>query len=237
MERTTNDRRIRVSVSTMRAVVFRRYGPPGVLAVEEVADPVPKDDEILVRVHASTVSAEDPKMRRFDHPWILRVPIALLFGYPRPRTRVLGMELSGEVEAVGSKVTRFDVGDAVFAYTGIRLGAHAEYRCLPEGGVIARKPDTVTFEDAAAVPNSMLTALVYLRTMGALARGERVLVYGASGAVGTAAVQLAKYFGAEVTGVCSTRNLSLVRALGADHVVDYTRAGWPRPRRWGRDQQ
>ncbi|MGH1346856.1 MAG: NAD(P)-dependent alcohol dehydrogenase [Nannocystales bacterium] len=206
----------------MRAVVFHKYGPPEVLAVEEVAKPTPKADEILIRVHASTVSAEDPKMRSFNHPPMLWIPIAVLFGYPRPRTQVLGMELSGTVEAVGRAVTRFQVGDAVFGYTGVGLRAHAEYRCLPENSVLTRKPDSVSFTDAAAVPNSALTALVYLRNMGKLVRGERVLIYGASGAVGSAAVQIAKSLGADVTGVCSTRNVQLVRSLGADHVVDYT---------------
>jgi NADPH:quinone reductase-like Zn-dependent oxidoreductase len=215
----------------MKAAVFREYGPPEVLAIEEIATPVPKDDELLVRIRAATVSAEDPKMRRFDHPPLFWIPIALLFGYPRPRTRVLGMELSGEVAAVGATVTRFAVGDAIFGYTGIGLGAHAEYRCLSERGVVARKPSGATFEEAAAIPNGALTALVYLRNMARLAPGERVLVYGASGAVGTAAVQLAKHLGAGVTGVCSTRNLDLVRSLGADRVIDYTQESFATERR------
>lgn len=206
----------------MKAAVFRKYGSPEVLAIEEVAMPTTKPDQVLVRVHAATVSAEDPKLRAFDHPALLRVPIALLMGYPRPRVRVLGMELAGEVAAVGGKVSRFRVGDAVFGYTGVYLGAHAEYRCISERGVIAHKPSGLSFEAAAALPNSALTALVYLRNMGKLTPGERVLIYGASGAVGSAAVQLAKHFGAEVTGVCSTRNVELVRGLGADRVIDYT---------------
>jgi NADPH:quinone reductase-like Zn-dependent oxidoreductase len=207
----------------MKAVVFRKYGPPEQLAIEELATPTPKPDQVLVRVHAATVSAEDPKLRGFQHPALLRLPIALLMGYPRPRVRVLGMELSGVVAAVGAKVERFRVGDAVFGYTGIGLGAHAEYCCLSTRAVIAHKPSELSFEDAAALPNSALTALIYLRNMAKLASGERVLVYGASGAVGSAAVQLAKYLGAEVTGVCSTRNLELVRSLGADRVIDYTK--------------
>lgn len=214
--------RARPIVERMKAVVFRKYGSPEVLAIEEVAMPTPKPDEVLVRVRAASVSAEDPKLRAFDHPALLRLPIALLMGYPRPRVRVLGMELSGEVAAIGSKVSRFRVGDAVFGYTGVRLGAHAEYRCIREQGVIAHKPSSLSFEEAAALPNSALTALVYLRNMAKLTRGERVLIYGASGAVGSAAVQLAKHFGGEVTGVCSTRNLELVHALGADRVIDYT---------------
>jgi NADPH:quinone reductase-like Zn-dependent oxidoreductase len=210
-------------VVIMKAVVFRKYGPPEQLAIEELATPTPKPDQVLVRVHAATVSAEDPKLRGFQHPALLRLPIALLMGYPRPRVRVLGMELSGVVAAVGAKVERFRVGDAVFGYTGIGLGAHAEYCCLSDRAVIAHKPSELSFEDAAALPNSALTALIYLRNMATLASGERVLVYGASGAVGSAAVQLAKYFSAEVTGVCSTRNVELVRSLGADRVIDYTK--------------
>ncbi len=206
----------------MKAAVFDRYGPADVLEIADVPRPIPKDDEVLVRVFAAGVSAEDPKMRAFDHPPMLRLPIALLFGYPRPRTRVLGMELSGEVTAVGRRVKRFAVGDQVFGYTGIGLGAHAEYRCLRERGVLARVPDGVDLESAAVASNGALTALVYLRDLGSLARGERVVVVGASGAVGTAAVQIAKLLGAHVTGVCSTANLELVRSLGADEVIDYT---------------
>ena len=207
----------------MKAVVFDRYGPPERLRLEEVDRPTPKASEVLIRVHAATVSAEDPKMRSFDHPPMFWLPIALLFGFPRPRVRILGMELSGEIEAVGSAVTRFDVGDQVFGYTGIGLGAHAEYKCISERGILARKPKSSTFEEAAAAPNGALTALVYLRNMGKLAAGEQLLVYGASGAVGTAAVQIAKRLGAHVTAVCSTRNLELTLALGADRVVDYTK--------------
>lgn len=207
----------------MKAVVFDTYGPADVLRIEEVARPEPRDNEVRVRVHAAGVSAEDPKMRAFDHPPMLRLPIALLFGYPRPRTRVLGMELSGVVDAVGAAVTRFRVGDPVFGYTGIGLGAHAEYRCLREDGVLAHRPSALADEDAAVATNGALTALVYLRDFARLRAGERVLVYGASGAVGTAAVQLAKHFGAHVTGVCSAGNAELVRAIGADQTIDYAR--------------
>ena len=174
-------------------------------------------------MHAASVSAEDPKLRAFDHPPLFWLPVGLLFGFRRPRVRVLGMELAGEVDAVGCNVTRFRVGDEVFGYTGIRHGAYAEYRCLPETGVLAHKPRTLSFVEAAALPNGALTALVYLRHLAKVQRDERVLIYGASGAVGTAAVQLAKHLGAHVTGVCSTRNLELVTSLGADEVIDYTR--------------
>lgn len=207
----------------MKAVVFTEYGPPEVLRLEDVDRPVPDDDDVLIRVHASTVSAEDPKLRSFAHPPLLWLPMGLLLGFRRPRRPILGMDLAGEVERVGSKVTRFKKGDRVFGYTGVRLGAHAEYKCIPESGILARMPRNMTYEEAAAAPNGALTALVYLRNWAKVEPGERVLVYGASGAVGTAAVQLAKHFGAEVTGVCSTRNVELVRSLGADKVIDYTK--------------
>lgn len=206
----------------MKAIVCFEYGSPDVLRFVEVATPVPQSREVLVRIHATTVSAEDPKLRAFRHPWAHRLPLALLFGYPRPRRGIWGMEFAGDVSAVGERVTRFAVGDRVFGYTGIGLGAHAEYRCLPETGILARIPPGMTYAEAAAAPNGALTALVYLRNMAKVRSGERVLVYGASGSVGVAAVQLAKAFGANVTGVCSTRNVSLVKSLGADEVIDYT---------------
>jgi NADPH:quinone reductase-like Zn-dependent oxidoreductase len=206
----------------MKAIVCFEYGSVDVLKFVEVETPVPRRREVLVRIHATTVSAEDPKMRAFKHPPSHRLPVALLFGYPRPRRGIWGMEFAGAVAAVGAEVTRFSVGDRVFGYTGIGLGAHAEYRCLPETGVLGVIPPGLTYSEAAAVPNGALTALAYLRRMAELRSGESVLVYGASGAVGTAAVQLAKAFGAHVTGVCSTRNVSLVESLGADEVIDYT---------------
>jgi NADPH:quinone reductase-like Zn-dependent oxidoreductase len=212
----------------MRAVVFDRYGPSEVLHIDEVPTPVPRPNEVRIRVHAAGVSAEDPKLRAFDHPALLWLPVGLLYGFVRPRIRVLGMELAGEVEAIGRDVTRFRVGDHVFGYTGIRHGAYAEYRCLPEHGVLAHRPRNLSFVEAAALPNGALTALVYLRAMAKLRREERILIYGASGSVGTAAVQLAKHLGAHVTGVCSTRNLELVASLGADDVLDYTREDFTR---------
>jgi NADPH:quinone reductase-like Zn-dependent oxidoreductase len=172
----------------MRAAVFDRYGPADVLTITELPVPIPKPNEIRIKVHAAGVSAEDPKLRAFDHPPLFWLPVGLLFGFRRPRVRVLGMELAGEVDAVGPEVERFQVGDQVFGYTGIRHGAHAEYRCLVETGVLAHKPSNVDFAEAAALPNGALTALVYLRKLAKLEPGERVLVYGASGAVGTAAV-------------------------------------------------
>lgn len=207
----------------MKAVVFDRYGPANVLQLAEVRTPVPRAREVRIRIHAASVSAEDPKLRAFEHPPLLRVPVGLLFGFRRPRIPILGMELAGVVDAVGSGVTRFQVGEPVFGYTGIWQGAHAEYRCLPESALLVRKPSRASFTQAAALANGGLTALIYLRRMGRVRPGERVLIHGASGSVGTAAVQLARHLGAQVTAVCSTRNVELVRSLGADQVIDYLR--------------
>jgi NADPH:quinone reductase-like Zn-dependent oxidoreductase len=203
----------------MKVAVYRRYGPPGVLQIEDIAKPVPNDDEVLIRVHATTVCAGDVRFRRAD-PFFLR----LLNGIRRPkRIRILGMEFAGTVEKVGTRATRFAEGDRVFGSTGFRFGAYAEYVCVPESNLLAKVPDTVTFEMAAAIPFGGISALHFL-TQGKIRPGQSVLIYGASGSVGTFAVQLAKHFGAHVTGVCSTTNLELVKSLGADKVVDYTRS-------------
>lgn len=202
----------------MKAAVYHRYGPPEVVRIEEVARPVPKDDEVLVRVQATTVCAADWRLRKPD-PFFIR----FMIGLRRPtKVQVLGMELAGTVEAVGAAVTRFHVGDCVFGGTGFAMGAHAEYACVRESGTLALQPANMTTEEAAAVMFGGITALHFLR-LAKVEAGQRVLVYGASGSVGVFTVQLAKYFGAHVTGVASGGNLPLVRSLGADAVVDYTK--------------
>jgi NADPH:quinone reductase-like Zn-dependent oxidoreductase len=199
----------------VKAVVQDRYGPPEVLRVDDVPAPIPKDDELLVRVHASTVSQSDTHLRRPD-PFLWR----LLFGFRRPRWGFLAVELAGEVEAVGAAVTEFRVGDAVFGHPSSWVGAHAEYICIRERAPLALKPSNMSFEQAAAVCDGAAQALATLRLADAR-EGRRIVIYGASGSLGTAAVQLAKHFGAHVTGVCSAAHVELVRSLGADDVVDY----------------
>ncbi len=207
----------------MKAVVFKRYGKPEVLQLAETKKPIPKSNEVLVRIHATSVTAEDPKMRGFNHPPLLKLPIGLLFGFRKPKNPVLGIEFSGIIETVGSAVKNYSVGDQVFGYTGLSFGAYAEYKCMPKNGLIHVKPENQSFEESACMVNGSLSALVYLKKKGKIKKRDNVLIYGASGSVGTAAIQLAKYFETHVTGVCSTKNLALVKSIGADFVIDYSR--------------
>jgi NADPH:quinone reductase-like Zn-dependent oxidoreductase len=209
----------------MKAILHTKFGPPDELQLKEVETPVPGDNEVLIKIHAATVTSTDCNARNFTFvPWLFQLPARLfVFGLFRPRVNILGFDLSGEIEAVGKDVKRFREGDQVFGTPGITFGAHAQYACVPEEGALTIKPVNMSWEEAASVPLGASTALFFLRDKGNIQANQKILIYGASGGIGTFAVQLAKHFGAEVTGVCSTTNIEMVKSLGADKVIDYTK--------------
>ncbi|PWB55890.1 MAG: NAD(P)-dependent alcohol dehydrogenase [Candidatus Methanoperedenaceae archaeon] len=208
----------------MKAIVHTKYGPPDELGLKEVKKPVPKDNEVQIRIHATTVTTTDCNVRNFTFvPKLFLLPARLMFGVSVPRINILGIDLAGEIEAVGKDVKRFKKGDQVFGSPEPAFGAHAEYICIPENGSLAKKPSNMTWEEAASVPLAGNTALYFIRDQGKIHAGQKVLINGASGGIGTFAAQLSKYYGAEVTGVCSYANLEMVKSLGADKVIDYTK--------------
>jgi NADPH:quinone reductase-like Zn-dependent oxidoreductase len=206
----------------MKAVVYERYGPPEVLQIKDVEKPVPGDNDVLKRTCAATGTSGDWRVRSLTVPVGFGLLTRLVFGISKPRQPILGSELAGVIEAVGKDVRNFKIGDQVFAFSDTRMGCHAEFKCMPQDGAVVLKPPSLSFDEAAALSFGGTTALDFLRR-AKLQRGESVLVIGASDCVGTASVQLARHFGADVTGVCSTANMELVRALGARHVIDYTK--------------
>jgi NADPH:quinone reductase-like Zn-dependent oxidoreductase len=208
----------------MKAIVHTKYGPPDELQLMEVEKPVPKDNEVLIKIHATTVTTTDCNVRNFTFvPESFMLFAKLMFGFKKPKINILGIDLAGEIEAVGEGVKLFKVGDQVFGSPGTKFGGHAEYVCVPDKGALAIKPANMSWEEAASLSLAGNTALFYIRDLAKIQTGQKILIHGASGAIGTYAVQLAKYYGAEVTGVCSGANAEMVRSLGADNVIDYTK--------------
>lgn len=207
----------------MKAIICTKYGPPDVLKIENVERPTPKDNQLLIKIATTSVTAADYRIRALNVPTGFKLIMQIVMGFKKPKKKILGMNFSGKIEAIGKDVKLFKEGDLVFGTSGMDFGTYAEYMCMPESGTLALKPDIMSYKEAAAFPFGALTALSFLRDKGNIQKGEKVLIYGASGAVGTAAVQLAKYYGTDVTGVCSTTNLEMVKSLGADRVIDYTK--------------
>ena len=208
----------------MKAIIHTGYGPPEELQLKDVDKPVPKDNEVLIKIRATTVSTTDCNFRNLTFvTGLFSFLSRLQFGFFKPRNSILGMDLAGEIEEVGKDVKRFKPGDQVFGTPAPNPGTHAEYICIPEDGALVQMPSNMTFDEAAAIPTAANTALYFIRDLGRIQSGQKILINGASGGIGTYAVQLAKYYGANVTGVCSTQNIDLVESLGADEVIDYTK--------------
>jgi len=208
----------------MKAIIHTKYGPPDELQLKEVEKPIPGDNEVLIKMHATTVTTTDCNARNFTFvPKSFMLFARVMFGFKKPKINILGIDLAGEIEAVGKDVKLFKVGDRVFGSPGTKFGGHAEYSCVPENGALAIKPAEMNWEEAAAICLAGNTALFFIRDLAKIRAGQKILIHGASGAIGTYAVQLARYYGAEVTGVCSTTNVEMVKSLGADRVIDYTK--------------
>jgi NADPH:quinone reductase-like Zn-dependent oxidoreductase len=209
---------------TMKAILHTKYGPPDELQLKKIEKPTPKDAEVLIKVHASSVTTTDCNARNFTFvPKSFLFLARMMFGFKKPKINILGIDVAGEIEAVGKDVMRFKIGDQVFGSAGTKFGAHAEYVCVSEKGALAIKPVKMTFSEAASISLAGNTALFYIRDLANIQPGQKILIHGASGAIGTYAVQLAKYYGAEVTGVCSAANAEMVKSLGASKVIDYTK--------------